>query len=231
MNIRGTNGNEQAGPPTDEWGQRPYLETYGPVFPYSNGNGLFLFAGYAGESTVISNDMDMTVFSLGRYDVSAFFLGEGRHVAFAAGGNNIFAGGAGSNLFFDGPGNSLLAGGSGDSRLNGGGGSDTLMFGQWDQATGGPGADRFVPMMKAAPAGSMFITDLSFRAGDTLDLTMLPEVTRANLEVRDDALVCHAPGGDIFIQGAGHQIEIVGGVDAAVKAGYLSVFGDYLAMG
>ena len=207
--------------------ERPYTEVFGgPAFIFNNGGSQTIFTGYGGPTTVVGSDQDTNLICWGPYDVTSLF-GNSRNIAFGNVGNDMFVGGAGSNLFYGGAGNDVLIGGSGDNRLNGGAGNDTLMAGQWDEMVGGAGADRFIFAMKAAPAGSVFVRDLSFKQGDTLDLTMMPEVTRGNIEVRDDALVCHAPGGDIFIQGVGFQLEIVGGIDAAIAAWNLSVFGDY----
>ncbi len=209
--------------------ERPYTQIYGRAFMFNNGNGETILAGFSENTLIIGSDQDTTLIGFGRYDIDAFF-GDGRNVAFGAAGNDVFGGGAGSNMFFGGGGNDVLVGGEGYNNLNGGAGDDTIMFGQWDQVSGGWGADHFVLAMKTtSPVGGYtFVRDLSFKAGDTLDLTAIPGVTRASLAVQGDDLTCYTPdGGVLNIGGVGHQLILVGGIDAAIDAGYLSVFGDF----
>ena len=211
---------------------REYATIEGPGLMFWNGNGMTMLAGFGRNATVTGSDQNTTLVCIGRGDITAFF-GDGRNLAIGGAGNDIFFGGTGVNRFFGEGGDDILVRGEGYNDLNGGSGNDVIALGQWDQAVGGLGADRFIIAAKTdSIASSVFIRDLSFAQGDRLDLSMMLEVTRANLDVRDDALVCYTPdGGTMNIEGVGYEIMLVGGIDVAVNTGYLSVFGDYNGRG
>lgn len=194
----------------------------GQAFFFNTPTGMVIAAGFGKDVDVMSGDENTTLVCVGGGSVKAVF-GDGQNIALGGNGNDTFFGGEGVNQFFGGRGNDTLFGGLGANILDGGTGSDTLVFGEGDTATGGPGADHFVPVSKWGHSGYTFVDDLSFKEGDHLDLSYFDGITRANMVVRGDELVCYTPGGILNIEGVGNEITLVGGIDAAAKAGYLSI--------
>lgn len=192
--------------------------------------GMTMLVGFGSSAAVSGSNADTTLICIGKGDIT-FLAGDGFNNAKGSIGNDTFVGGAGINRFDGGAGNDNLVGGDGYNDLYGGKGNDTIVFGQWDTAAGGSGADRFTVIEKASeyPMNGAFtrIQDFSARAGDTLDLTML-NIGHTDLSVNDDTLVCYTPDGILNIDGVGHQITLVGGVDNAILNGVLDVswFGD-----
>ena len=230
--LRGTMKTIPGGEDEGRWGDHPYATIEGRGLMFWNANAMTMLVGFGGDAVVTGSDQNTNLVAIGAGDITAF-LGDGVNIVRGGAGNDAFFGGGGLNRIHGGSGNDLIVGGTGHNELSGGRGDDVLTgFGQWDQASGGWGADRFIPVMKAAPAGPLFIRDLNFGEGDTLDLTAIPGVTRENLSVYDDTLAIYTlDGGVLNIGGVGHQIIRVGGIDAAINDGYLSVFGDFGGMG
>lgn len=210
-------------------GNHPYAEIDGMGYMFWNRQGMTLLT--FGDATVIGSDQNTTLIARGNGDVT-FLAGDGNNTAYGAGGNDVFIGGEGYNRFFGGAGDDLLVGGNGINNLNGGAGNDTISFGEWDQVSGGSGADHFMFSMKTTANQFFnidpqyaFVRDLNFAEGDTLDLTMCPEINRGNIVVKGDALMVYTAHGPIDIEGVGNQVTLVGGIDAAIHMGMLSVAG------
>jgi hypothetical protein len=98
------------------------------------------------------------------------------------GGKDVISGGAGADIVYGGAGTDFLYGGDGNDILKGGGGKDSL--------TGGAGADQFVfrsaegfaPLAFTGGQGIstvyqwVFVTDLSFSAGDNVRITGFDDI-------------------------------------------------------
>ncbi len=214
-----------------DFSQLPSIEGIGYMF--IGKNKATIITGFSGNTTVFGGDIDTNLLCFGKGDVTAFF-GSGRNIALGSNGNDSFSGGTGSNKLSGGAGDDLLIRGEGFNILDGGTGSDQIFFGQWDQVTGGSGADRFtfLDKMTMSSSGTVFIKDLSFNEGDVLDLSASFGIFRENMKIQYDTLVYSTEEGVVNIEGAGHQITLIGGIDAAIKAGYLSVaFADNVGKG
>ncbi|MCX6756601.1 MAG: hypothetical protein NTW35_00400 [Candidatus Nomurabacteria bacterium] len=211
----------------------------GPGRIFWNQNGMVILT--SGQALVTGSDENTTLQCLGRGDVT-FVAGDGNNIANGGVGNDIFIGGAGYNRFYGGNGNDTLVGGSFINDLNGGNGNDTLIFGQNDQVSGGTGIDQFIFIAKENTGNVSygdiytghdfaFIRDLKFWEGDTLDLSMCPELIRENMKVVDDALMVFGPERILHIEGIGHQITLAGGLDAAIMGGEILINDPYYYYG
>jgi len=199
---------------------------------YGNTSGLIAvaFALPGRSTTVTTGDQNTTVICIGGGDFNVFLGdggndGNGRNTVFSGGGNDLILGGAGYDTIHAGAGNDIVWGASGYNFLDGGFGNDTIYVGSGDAAYGGPGSDNFtiVPKENHSIAEYTYLGDLSFLEGDKLDIsTFFPEVTPNAMRIDGDNLLCDTNYGTMTLMGVGEQITLVGGVNAAIAAGYIS---------
>lgn len=219
------------------YGNHPSSSIAGPGMMFWNSQGQVMLT--YGDATVMGSDENTTLVALGRGDVT-FLAGNGNNLAYGGYGNDTFIGGESFNRFVGGAGNDLLVGGNGSNELHGGYGNDTITFGQWDQVYGDQGADHFVFVEKPNMGGGtsdpsalypeFVYPHLNFAEGDTLDLSMNPEIHKSQMTIYDDALFVFEPGKFLVFEGVGHQITQAGGIDAAIKSGGLVVYDAYYEM-
>jgi hypothetical protein len=190
--------------------------------------GETVLSGFSGPVTVFGGTKNINLIGLGYGDLT-LFAGSGVTIAHGGAGNNTFVGGDGVNKFFAGPNMNTFVGEAGYNEFHGSRGYSTFIFGQQDQVIGGTGPEHLMWLSKASysDAGYGFIRNLDFVHGDTLDFSLQPDITQANMTVQGDELLIKTPDGVLDLFGVGVQlIGVDGSIATAVAHGHI-VTADY----
>ncbi|MBP9772115.1 MAG: hypothetical protein KBD16_04325 [Candidatus Pacebacteria bacterium] len=225
----------------------------GPGYFRFNNNSLFVLTYGQAESLFIGDNTDTYLVAAGTGTVTAIFgdgfnvaRGGRGDVNFVGGeGNNFFFGGMGNDTLIGGSNYDVLSGGDGydfivfgeNDFVSGGEGADTFVLSlneiedTLDLSLLDPILAWYQLEEVSVDEGDLepveviveYVTVADFMAEeDVLDLSQAG-IDRQSLRVKGDALVYTTEWREIWIEGAGEEIDAHGGIDAVIESGNLVV--------